>query len=361
MTTHGVDELEKALKNIPKQFLSADLKASILTRLNKNGNTYDKQNTSSTKEEEIISNVDLVSIPSLGEFGELLEQVSPSLSMTKLVNLNQSDLILLKISKNYTIIFVEAATFDKNDKQEKKTIEKNEKNEKNEKEESSSNKSRLMLPKLVLKTNQTINDASKNGLSMNSNDEFNCLLIGSACCCLTNVNTSSTSLDDIFNNIRKYFGKSMSKEKINLYKNEIEPLWSLMDKLLNWKLDSKKNEKDFLIRLAMILCVSSKDVSRLSFVKDCIENEREKKNINETGKNDSHNGDTVVVTTGQTSGDFDDTATVDQQAQAEQLVTAETCMFLIVFSFFLFFLFCAMFGSHSHINRFKYEKKIGSK
>ena len=224
MTTHEVKDVEKVLNNIPKHLLSSDLKAFLLSSVNRTNNDSDKQNTSSTKK-EIISNVDLVSIPSLGEFGELLEEVSPSLSMAKIIHLKESDLLLLKISKRYTIIFVEAVLepiLKSKDKKEEKEENKLNMNDKKD-------KTQLLIPKLVVSANaDDKNDVNARiGLSMSIDDEFNCLLIGSACCCCCSSNSSNTSLDDIFNIIRKYFSKSMSKDKINSYKKEIEPLWSL--------------------------------------------------------------------------------------------------------------------------------------
>ena len=85
MATHEVKDVEKALKNIPKHLLSAKLKTFILNRVNKADNNNDKRNATN-RNEKVISNVDSVSIPSLGDFDELLEEVSSSIE--KIVYLN---------------------------------------------------------------------------------------------------------------------------------------------------------------------------------------------------------------------------------------------------------------------------------
>ena len=254
----------------------------------------------------------LVSMPSIGEFEQLLYQVSPQLKNK--AHFNEYDLILLNISKDSSIIFYDAPTKSStknvsNTEQKKDTVSetnndmKQEMEEKNKSEKSTSNDITLMIPKLVSKSTadkETSNTKQfTNTVLMSLDNQFNCLLIGAGCCCFgtsSNDNKSNNQeqdiiLDLIFNNILKYVSKMNSKEEIDSCKDEIKPLWSLIFKLLNWK---NENDSSFTIRLAMILFVSLENFSKLSFVKDFVtsKKETEKENVKV-----SDNG--TVVTSGQ--------------------------------------------------------------
>ena len=102
METNQLEEFEKAFSKIPKHLV--DWKG-LREWSNAASNT---KNNSSKTEEQIVESVRLVSIPSIGEFEQLLHQVSPSLPNK--APFNESDLLLLNIWKDLTIVFCEPTT-----------------------------------------------------------------------------------------------------------------------------------------------------------------------------------------------------------------------------------------------------------
>ena len=321
---------ETLLKNVEtllgeRQDLSNSLKASILSSIEKQ-----IQSENEIQNDEIHS-VKLVQIPSLGEFGQLLDIVSPQ-SAKDLV-WTQEDLVLLNISKNVTIVFFdddsskdEANATDKEDREKEKEEKEREKNQEAKEnantKEMKKQKKKLRLGKLVFQESEDSNGNDNviamagNTLSMGNFDEFNCLLIG---CCIAMAKSSenndgTTFLDGIFTNIQPFFGKAWTRKDISFAKEEINSILALLIDVLNFSngsngSDGSKSQslddESLMIRLAMILCASSENITQLSFVKDYIEKKQSgKENIrNKTAKktkksNDNGDDNDVVVTAG---------------------------------------------------------------
>ena len=263
--------------------------------------------------------------PSIGEFERLLYQVSPELKNK--VHFNESDLLCLGVSKDLTIAFYDAPKKTSKHDQKKGKAENDNKDKKEEKVEKEiksdnnvANNAQVMIPKLISKSGRSDNESGDetNTLSMSVNAQFSCLLIGTACC-LNGINITTTNnnnnqsnddmiLDLIFNNILKYVGKMKSKEEMKSCKDEIKCLWSLIVQLLKWK---NENDQTWVIGLSMMLCVSSENFSKLSFVKEYISRKTEIKN--KTAKDDA------VTTGGQESN--------ASPKEKEQEIN-EQCMFL---------------------------------
>ena len=336
MAANELKEFEKALSKIPKHLV--DWKG--LREWSSSANKNTKRNGSApTSDKAIVRNVELVSIPSIGEFERLLYQVSPPIGRKAIFN--ENDLVLLKISKDLTILFYQQQKTNitknkqtKNENKEKKSnTQENTQKQKVEKQNETENtaeapsdnlksETKLVLPKLAFKEvqgNESVNDSERIEkkfvctLSMNLDGEFNCLLIGAGCCCtgasahigdnkMSKKKNDEMILDLIFDNILKYVGKMISKEEIDSCKDEIKGLWSLIFKLLNWK--NENDEKILMVRLAMILFVSLKNFSKLSFVQDFIK--------------DNNGKEKDAVVTGPPSNTTNDETSIDVE---------EECMF----------------------------------
>lgn len=310
MAANQIQDLEKLLATIPKHLLSVDWKG-----LREWSNTGNKtKDDKAPKREVIVDNVALVSIPSINEFERLLYQISPA--PPKEAYFDESDLITLKVSKDLAIIFQEAAKQpkDKDKRVNKETTddETSKKSKETAKTTIEDNAVTLVLPKLVYNPSEESKNDSEtvlesNTLLMSCNDEFNCLLVGAGCAAylsrqhLQDENMENVILDFIFTNISKYFRKSSIGQDIDSCKDEIKPIWSLIVNLLNWKTNDNGNwnEQIWIVRLAMILCVSSENITQLSFVADYLRQNEDgaKERKNET-KSDNDE-DTVV--TGQDS------------------------------------------------------------
>ena len=246
---------------------------------------------------------------------------------------------MLNISKNVTIVFFdddtskdEVKATEKEKEKEEKEIEKNKEAKENEKtKEMTKKQKKLRLGKLVFRENKDSNGNENmianagNTLTMGNFDKFNCLLIG---CCIAmaksienknkTTTTTTTFLDAIFANIQPFFGKAWTRKDISLAKEEIDSVLALLIDVLNFTNGSNGSksqsldDESLIIRLAMILCASSENITQLSFVKDYIETKQSRKaNIrNKTAKeikksNDSgdaeekeEDDDDVVVTAG---------------------------------------------------------------
>ena len=276
-----------AQQNIPKHLIDWKAIREWQSGVHKTKN----EDVQSNNAPGMVSMPSIVSIPSINEFEELLHQVSPLL--TNKAHVNESDLILLNISKDLTIVFCKppkkSSSTSKNVKSEKeKEDKKTDKVQEEKSEVNEMNENELMILKLVSKSTvgseNTNEKQSTNSLPMSLDGQFNCLLVGTSCCCF-GINTPQKKTDEekmyfdlIFDNISKYVGKMTSKEEIESCKNEIKPLWSLIFKLLNFNNDNNDNDKSWMIGLSMILCVSLDKLDQLSFVKDYISNNTETTN-----------------------------------------------------------------------------------
>ena len=199
-----------------------------------------------------VDNTNVVAIPSLGEFGELLDIVSPRSSNG--VFWKQEDLILLNMGRNITILFydhdylkhqkptsqateVTATTEAREAKEkEKEKDKKEEKEEIDSEQDKADNKAKILLSKVVFEKQETyINGGTmsrkdRSTLTMNSIDEFSCLLLG-CCIALSNINVSSRSTfeDTMFSNVEKYLGKAYSDNDILYARKEMKTILPLLN------------------------------------------------------------------------------------------------------------------------------------
>ena len=304
MTTSIV---ETALSNAD---ISSQAKAIILGHIQEQIEASKRGKQEDTKA-PIVDNVNLVSIPSLGEFGELLDIVSP-ISSNGLF-WKQEDLILLNMGKNVSIIFYDydylkhkkttsQATAEAKETQEKEKKEKEKEKESEKKKETDSKQDEadnnttkiLRLSKVVLEKQETnggmMSTKERSTLTMNSIDEFSCLLLG-CCIALSNINGSSRSTfeDTMFLNVERYLGKAYTDNEISYGKKEIKSILPLLIDIVNnnnSNNNSKIDDQSLMVRLAMIFSASLKNLTQLSFVKNYI-----KRKTKEQGKED----DTVVT------------------------------------------------------------------
>ena len=285
--------------------LSSTFKSSILSQIERQ---IQSQNETP---QDVNHNVKLVQIPSIGEFGELLDIVSPESSNGAFWK--HEDLVLLNISKNVSIVFYDDN--GRNDENKTDDVKQKQKEKEHEKEQEREPKQKLRLGKLVFGQDEENNDDKRgmlmagSALSMGNFDEFNCLLIG---CCIAlaqsigNINNDTTFLDGIFANIQPFFGKSLTSKDVSFVKEEFKLILTLLIELLNFGNDKDTNNKasvkdneSLIVRLAMLLGVSSNHVTQLSFVKNYIEaTKQQDKKGSEVKKGANSNSDDVVVTRG---------------------------------------------------------------
>ena len=296
LTTIVENLVENALSNAD---VSSQLKTTIL------GHIQEQIEASKTRKQEeakspIVDNVNLVAIPSLGEFGELLDIVSPK-SLNGLF-WKQEDLMLLNMGKNISIVFYDhdyrkhqkitsqatattsTTTTETKEAEKTKEKEKEKEREREKKEEADSKQDKadnntakiLRLSKVVFEKEETnggmMSTKDRSTLTMNSIDEFSCLLLG---CCIAlsniNVNSSTTFEDTMFSNVKKYLGKAYSDNDMSSAKKEIKSILPLLIDIVNNNNNDKRiDDQSLMVRLAMIFSASSNNLGQLSFVENYI-------------------------------------------------------------------------------------------